>query len=321
MEGAEWNNRGFVQLEAVLLLGSDAAPLLRHAAAAATELLARAGDSSSVAQPSWVSAFAFPFPGEADGKPPSADGALNRLAVHDGFRVLAEQLLCTESGGVRVVTSRLLVNDQLADCAALTLCPDTNDTSEALELFVPLVDSDCATVMARKFDPRGAHIDAAAAVDTFRHAHPLALRTILRTTEATHIQCDSSQQNAPGLAELLRGLSPIQRNLAFGFPVPGHPYWDRGTLAATVARYALDPTPYLSALPTASIVSDAAQQDVAEQGATSAPKPEGWTPLAPATWQSPDQALPLDSADVLTPAQVQQWHEKGWLVMDNIWPR
>ena len=115
MESAEWNKRGFVQLEAALLLGPDAAPLLRDAAAAATELLARAGDSSAAMQPqpSWVAAFAFPFPGEADGEPPSADGALNCLAVHDGFRALAEQLLCTEPGGVRVVTSRLLqVNDQ-----------------------------------------------------------------------------------------------------------------------------------------------------------------------------------------------------------------
>ena len=120
---------------------------------------------------------------------------------------------------------------------------------------------------------------------------------------------------------LLRGLSPVQRNLAFGFPLPGHPYWDRGTVTATAARYALDPTPYLSALPTISIVPDAAQQDAGVQRATSAPKPEGWTPLAPAVWQSPDQALPLDSADVLTPAQVQQWHEKGWLVLNDIWPR
>jgi hypothetical protein len=32
------------------------------------------------------------------------------------------------------------------------------------------------------------------------------------------------------------------------------------------------------------------------------------------------QALPLDSADVLTAGQIEQWHTKGWLVLDNIWP-
>ena len=98
-------------------------------------------------------------------------------------------------------------------------------------------------------------------------------------------------------AELLRGLSPEQRNLAFGFPLPGHPFWDRGTATATAARYNLDPAPYLDALPPPERPVDAAEEEAAESfifggpegRGTSVAKPEGWMPLPPAVWEAPAQ--------------------------------
>ena len=322
-----WRHHGFVQLDAMELLGADSHTLLRRAATAAAELLRQEEPTPRVAQPAWVGGFAFPFPGDAEGEPPSADGALNRLVVADGARTLAEELLGTGRDGVRLVTSRLLGAKQyqeLGDCEALSLCPHSSDSSEALEMLQPLTQCATATerILVRKLDSTGAWSEAATAAGEFMCAQPLALRIVLRRSEATHIQCDSSQQAGPGLAILLRGLSPSQRNLAFGFPLPGHAYWDHGTVAATAARYTLDPTPYLDALPDVQRVThDATDEAEVEDRRTSAPKPEGWVPLPPPVWQQPQQALPLDGVDVLTRTQIQQWREEGWLVLDNIWPR
>ena len=323
-----WQRSGFMQLDAMELLGTEAHTLLHRAASVAAALLALERPPR-VAKPAWVGWVAFPFPGEAEGEPPCADEALNRLVVADRLRTLAEELLGTGSDGVRLVTSHLLVTEQHQELAnnsvALSLCPHSSDSSQAMELLMPLTQTATSTgtalVLVRKFDPAGAFSEAATASSEFMHAHQLALRTVLRRREATHIQCDSSQQAAPGLAMLLRGLSPSQRTMAFGFPLPGHPYWDRGTVAATMARYSLDPSPYLDALPhTQSMASDAVEEAEVEDRRTSAPKPEGWVPVSPPVWQQPEQALPLDSTDVLTPAQIRQWREHGWLVLDNIWP-
>ena len=316
-----------MQLDALELLGPEAHTLLHRAASVAAALLGQE-KPPRVAQPAWVAGVAFPFPGEAEGEPPCADGALNRLVVADGLRRLAEELLGTGSDGVRLVTSRMLINDEqhqeANDSVALSLCPHSSDSSEALELLLPLTQSVTSTgtalILVRKLDPIGALSEAATASSEFMHAHPLTLRTVLRRKEATHIQCDSSQQAAPGLAVLLQGLSPSQRTLAFGFPLPGHPYWDRGTVAATAARYELDPSPYLDALPGKPVASDAGEEAEVKNRRTSAPKPEGWVPLPAPVWEEPEQALPLDSTDVLTPAQIRQWREQGWLVLDNIWP-
>jgi hypothetical protein len=299
MDTAAWEKRGYLRLAAADVLGQDAPALLHDAATVAAQLLDSQAKEAHWTQQAWVSGKAFPFPG-AEGEPASAHGALNRLAVHEGQRAMAEALLRVDPGGVRLVHSGLLQEGPLSESAALTLRPDAwsgDATSEALVLFTPLVESTNATVLVCRFDPQRIYAEAASAAEALRLEHPLVLRTILRKAEAAHIQCDSSQQSGPGLAELLRGLSPEQRNLAFGFPLPGHPFWDRGTATATAARYNLDPAPYLDALPPPERPVDAAEEEAAESfifggpegRGTSAAKPEGWMPLPPAVWEAPAQ--------------------------------
>lgn len=131
-----------MQLDALELLGPEAHTLLHRAASVAAALLGQEKRPPRVTQPAWVAGVAFPFPGEAEGEPPCADGALNRLVVADGLRRLAEELLGTGSDGVRLVTSRMLINDEqhqeANDSVALSLCPHSSDSSEALELVLPL---------------------------------------------------------------------------------------------------------------------------------------------------------------------------------------
>src|SRR5947208_3014970 len=52
---------------------------------------------------------------------------------------------------------------------------------------------------------------------------------------------------APALQRFLERATPRQREL-LGFPPPGHPYWNRETLAGVAARYpGMDMTPYRDA--------------------------------------------------------------------------
>lgn len=297
---------------------------LRSAAVTAAQLLAR---------PEGGAAYFFPFAEE--------QRALSELTFEDGIRLALEQLLCGgRTGGLRLIhssvekrTSTTCERDERLDAVdsarALTLAPCRPTTTaaggvEAACVLVPLDDgSEAAGVLVCRFDPTGQYPAAAAAVATMRSQHTTIQRVVLRVASAEHIQCDSYGRDG-GPAWLFRSLSPEQRTLV-GFPLPGHSYWTYGTASAVAARYALDPCPYLVALPrdppTEGEIAAAERRIFGGPAGrpASCAKPKSWGALSPPVWHLPDKAQSSDD-QVLSVAQVRHWHRHGYLVLDDLWP-
>ena len=306
----QWEAEGYCTLHAI------ATATLHAAVAAATELPPEGG--------------IFPFA--------EAQRALSELAFHDGVRLAVEQLLCGgQAGGLRLIHSsvekttspscerdgRLAAVDS---GVALTLAPvmSTSTAAEAVSILVSLDDgSEAAGVLVCRFDPTGRYPAVAAAVATMRLQHTTIQRSVLRVASAEHIQCDSYGRDG-GPAWLFQSLSPEQRTL-IGFPLPGHSYWTYGTALAVAARYALDPRPYLAALtshPPTDIEVVAAERRIFGGPAgrpAGVTKPQSWGPLTPPVWYVPEKAMGSND-EVLSVTQVQRWHDRGYLVLDDLWP-
>ncbi len=265
--------------------------------------------------------------------------ALSELAFDDGVRIAVEQLLCGgQAGGLRLIHSsvekapsptcerdgRLAAVDS---GMALTLGSilSASTAAEAAYILVSLDGgSEAAGVLVCRFDPTGRRYPAAtAAVATMRSQRTSIQRSVLRVASAEHIQCDSYGRDG-GPAWLFQSLSPEQRTL-IGFPLPGHSYWTYGTALAVAARYALDPRPYLAALtrdsPTDLEIVAAERRTFGGPAGRPAgmAKPPSWEPLTPPVWYVPDKAL-ASNDQVLSVTQVKHWHDRGYLVLDDLWP-
>jgi hypothetical protein len=140
----------------------------------------------------------------------------------------------------------------------------------------------------------------------------VSMRVVLRRRAAGHIQADSFSQRcfAP---EMLSPLSPAQRTL-LSIPAVGHEFWTGATATATAARYAgWDAAPYREAIAPGGDDTEtaAAPPETARGGRRGGSR-----------WAHPTAANPQSEATaVLRPEQVAQWHERGFLVVDGIWPR
>jgi hypothetical protein len=278
--------------------------------------------------------------------------ALSLLSFDDRLRLAAEQLLCDgQAGGLRLIHSsveRVASDSERAGTpgavdshVALTLAPSGVSTTaaEAVDVLIPL-DGEGASVLFCRFDPLGQYPAASAAAAALRAQHTTVQRVLLRVAAAEHIQCDSyGRDGGPGW--LFRALTPEQRTL-LGFPLPGHKYWTHGTASAVASRYALDGGPYLDALtattPDPAAVAKAERYIFGgpEGRPTGTAKPAEWPLLSPPVWYTPDRALggyspgpqasngdddaSVSVGAVLSAEMISQWHEHGFLVLDDLWP-
>jgi hypothetical protein len=314
---ADWAALGFLRLEADSLGGR----LLRRCAAAAAALVD--DDAPPPAHLQGSTSHAFPFP-ETE---PTADGdggasPLNELTLHDALRGSAEALLAAPRGSLRLVHSGLLATaTDDDDHAAFTLRPDSaNAADEAVVSYVPLgAELRGTSVLLVRFDPAAHCAAARVAVGALRAEHAPVLRTVLRRQSAEHVMADSYiPPNCPALAPLT-----VWQRALLCCPPPGHAYWTHGTLAAVAGRYGMDPAPYLAHLAGEPFTSPVFGREGEGVGSGNGPGTvKGSQGLAPqtTTWERPGRALPLASDDVLSAAQVEHWREKGWLVLDGVWP-
>lgn len=147
---------------------------------------------------------------------------------------------------------------------------------------------------------------------------------------------------------LIPSLSPYQRTL-LGFPAVDSPYWTEYTLNAVAERYgsALDMAPYQETFAARSdTITDAIDQQPLQTLVFRLTDKEGYDPASGRTswhyekavrWTLPEPTLhsnlnrniseqgQCDSwgrpkADWLTPIQVQQWREEGFLLVDGLIP-
>ena len=332
----QWQRDG-----AVLICGLIPAARIRAAHAAA------AAEPDLTAAPRWDDAWGvpaghglhhFPFgelraatPGDGGREAPTAASPLNRLVLSSSLAAVAAELL--ECEDLRLVHGGLVTaGGDAASCRQevrgepFALVPERQARPDAVVALIPL---DAATARAPAdvlFARFGTPAGVATAATFVGQGAPggITVRVVLRRSSAGYIQADSFNQRCFAPA-MLSPLSPAQRVL-LSIPAVGHPFWTQATATAVAARHeGWDAAPYRIS----SLV--AKEEGAGHNTETKAPnrrrvggdsEPGGGGGARDSVcWEYPAAANPLSEATaVLRPEQVAQWHERGFLVVDGIWP-
>ena len=149
----------------------------------------------------------------------------------------------------------------------------------------------------------------------------LVQHIILRKRESEWVSNEAFIRNLSGQGPWLAELTPTQRS-TLGFPPAGHKFWQQPTaLSQMIGRYpSLDPEPYLAA--GAAPLAPASYGEGLESTGASSTTELGLYPPPPNR-----MALPVETVEglpdglVLTPEQVRQFREEGYLLIHGIWPQ
>jgi hypothetical protein len=308
--------------------------------------------------PGWTSAPppAVRFPADDHAWP-----SLNRLALHEDLLSAATNLLADDDAtdaDVRLVAACLRPaaaatdpavapsDEPLAGAAGLV---GGKGGPHALEFVLDFANVGNSTVQLIRKDPPP---PAAAAAGTRMHIS-------FRRARDSYLHADGFTGSLAGASTLIADLSPGQR-AALGFPAPGHPHWQRANIRQLCRRFpGFDPAPYLAALPPSAnnraaaepfyvdennpeeeeeeeeeeegpavdFMSEAERLDCLDVppwrhqegiGAPGDVRSSRWIPPAQA---QPEQVQAETAGMVATAAQIQQWREAGWLLIDGVLPQ